>query len=57
MPKLTDTQLIILAAAAKRDDGSILPLPKKSKLQPDQVQRTLAVLLDKKLVAEQAGSH
>jgi hypothetical protein len=27
MPKLTDTQLIVLTAAAGRDDGSILPLP------------------------------
>jgi hypothetical protein len=57
MPKLTDTQLTILANAVKRDNGAVLPLPKKSKLQPDQVQRTLAVLLDKKLVAEQAASH
>jgi DNA-binding MarR family transcriptional regulator len=28
MTKLTDTQLIVLTAAAARDDGSILPLPK-----------------------------
>ena len=35
MPKLTDIQLVILAAAAKRDDGLILPLPKKLKLEPD----------------------
>ena len=27
MAKLTDTQLIVLTAAAGRDDGSILPLP------------------------------
>ncbi len=27
MTKLTDTQLVVLSAAAKRDDGSILPLP------------------------------
>jgi hypothetical protein len=27
MTKLTDTQLIVLTAAAGRDDGSILPLP------------------------------
>jgi hypothetical protein len=57
MPKLTDIQLTILANAAKRDNGAVLPLPKKSKLQPEQVQRTLAVLLDKKLVAEQAAAH
>jgi len=31
MTKLTDTQLIVLTAAAGRDDGSILPLPKSLK--------------------------
>jgi len=31
MTKLTDTQLIVLTAAAGRDDGSILPLPKSVK--------------------------
>ena len=35
MPKVTDIELVILSAAAKRDDGLILPLPKKLKLQPD----------------------
>jgi len=31
MTKLTDTQLIVLSAAAAREDGSILPLPKSLK--------------------------
>ena len=31
MTKLTDTQLIVLTAAAGRDDGSILPLPKTTR--------------------------
>ena len=35
MPKLTDTQLVILAGAAKREDGSILPLPRKVKLEAE----------------------
>jgi len=29
--KLSDTQLVVLAAAAKRDDGAILPLPESIK--------------------------
>jgi len=57
MPKLTDTQLVILASAAKRANGAVLPLPRKSKLQPEQVQNALATLLEKKLVAEVAGSQ
>jgi hypothetical protein len=57
MPKLTDTQLTILANAAKRDHGAVLPLPRKTKLQPEQVQNSLATLLEKKLVAEVAGSQ
>ena len=28
MTKLTDTQLVILSAAAGRDDRAVLPLPK-----------------------------
>lgn len=31
MPKLTDTHLVILSAAAKRDGGNLLPLPKSLK--------------------------
>jgi hypothetical protein len=56
MPKLTDTQLIILAAAAKRDDGSILPLPKKLKLEPDAASGIFEALIKKKLVAEQPAT-
>jgi Protein of unknown function (DUF3489) len=53
MPKLTDTQLVILSAAAKRDDGLILPLPKKLKLEPDTATGIFKDLIKKKLVAEQ----
>ena len=31
MTKLTDTQLVVLSAAAGREDGSVLPLPKSLK--------------------------
>jgi hypothetical protein len=52
MAKLTDTQLMILAAAASRDDGSILPLPKTSKLDRETVDGVVNDLLKRKLVAE-----
>jgi hypothetical protein len=56
MPKLTDIQLVILSAAAKRDDGLILPLPKKLKLEPDAASGIFKALIKKKLVAEQPGA-
>src|SRR6516164_8100659 len=52
MAKLTDTQLMILAAAASRDDGSILPLPRTSKLDRETADGIVNDLLKKKLVAE-----
>jgi hypothetical protein len=33
MPKLTDTQLVILSAAAQRRDRAVLPLPKSPKIK------------------------
>ena len=56
MPKLTDTQLIILTAAAKRDDGVILPLPKKLKLDSHAGATVFQDLLKKRLIAEKAAS-
>jgi hypothetical protein len=53
MPKLTDTQLVILASAAKRDDGSILPLPKKLKLDAAAAAAVFQDLIKKKMIAEQ----
>jgi hypothetical protein len=52
MAKLTATQLMILAAAANRDDGSVLPLPRKSKLDRETADGVFDDLLKKKLVAE-----
>jgi hypothetical protein len=56
MPKLTDTQLIILAAAVKRDDGAILPLPKKPKLDSPAAATVFQDLLKQGLIAETAAS-
>ncbi len=57
MPKLTDTQLVILSAAAQRDGGAVLPLPKSIKLQGGAVNHVLNSLLNKSLLAEQAAGH
>ena len=51
--KLTDTQTIILAAAAQRDDGSIHPLPKT--LKGGAVTKVTQALLRKGLIAEAPG--
>ena len=56
MPKLTDTQLIILAAAAKRDHGSILPLPKKLRLEPEAAAGIFKALITRKLAGERPAT-
>ncbi|MFM9973583.1 MAG: DUF3489 domain-containing protein [Beijerinckiaceae bacterium] len=57
MPKLTDTQLVILSTAAQRDDGAVQPLPKSLKLQGGAVSGTLKSLLKKGLLAEQPATR
>ena len=52
MPKLNDTQLVILANAAKRTDGAILPISKRLKLDQEAILRLLSGLLKKKLATE-----
>ena len=49
---LTDTQMVILSAAAQRDDGSIHPLPKT--LKGGAVSKVIGALLRKGLIAEAA---
>jgi hypothetical protein len=53
MPKLTDSQLVILSSAGQRDDGAALPLPKSLKLQGGVVDDVLKGLLKKDLLTEQ----
>ena len=48
--KLTDTQMVILSAAAGREDGSIHPLPKT--LKGGAVAKVTGALLRKGLIAE-----
>jgi hypothetical protein len=53
MPRLTDTQLVILSSAGKRDDGAVLPLPKSLKVQGGAAIGILKSLLKRGLVVEQ----
>jgi hypothetical protein len=57
MPKLTDTQLVILSTAGQREDGAALPLPKSIKLRGGAVNHVLKSLLKKRLLAEQPAGH
>ena len=52
MPKLTDTQLVILSGAARRQDGAVLPLPKSLKIKGGAVTKTLDGLRKKGLLNE-----
>ncbi len=56
MPKLTDTQLVILSAAAKRRDGTVLPLPRSLKVNKAAATTVLKSLLKKGLVAERPAA-
>ena len=56
MPKLTDTQLVLLANAANRNDGSMLPLPRKSKLDRETADNIFKDLISRKLVAERTAA-
>ena len=52
MPKLTDAQLVILSAAARREDGAALPVPKSTKLKGAALTNTLEGLCKKGLPEE-----
>ncbi len=56
MSNLTDSQLVILSAAAKRADGAVLPLPKSLKLKGSATTSVLKSLIKKGLVAEQPAT-
>ncbi len=56
MPKLTDTQLVILSAAAERDGGAVLPLPKSLKANKAAIARTIKSLINRGLVHEQPAA-
>ena len=53
MTKLTDTQLTVLTAASKREDGAILPLPKN--LKGGAATKVVDALIRKGFVERIAG--
>jgi len=52
MPKLSNTQTLLLRSAAARANFSVLPLPEECKLRGAALHRTLTSLLQHGLVAE-----
>ena len=55
MPKLSDTQAVLLAAAAAREDLSVLPPPETIRLKGAALDRTLRALAARGLIAEAAA--
>ncbi len=52
MAKLTDTELVILSAAARRENGAVLPPPKSLKIKGGAVTKMLDSLRKKGLLEE-----
>ena len=50
MTKLSDTQAVILSAAAQREDGAVLPLPETLKIKGGAVDKVLGSLKTKGLI-------
>ncbi len=57
MPKLTDTQLVILSAAARHQDRAVLPLPKSLKIKGGVAAKTLEGLRKKGLLEEKPATR
>lgn len=51
MPKLTDTQLILLSAAAQRADSSLLPAPETLAADASRIASAIAALIKRGLAA------
>lgn len=52
MTKLNDLQLVLLSAAAQRDDGSLLPPPDHLTDQVARIRKVIPPLIKRELVAE-----
>ncbi len=52
MAKLTDAQLVILSAAAQRDDGAVLPLPKTLTFNRGAAATVFNSLIKRDLITE-----
>jgi hypothetical protein len=51
-PKLNDLQLILLASAIQRDDGSILPVPENIRGQEERIRKVIPPLLRRGMIKE-----
>lgn len=56
MPRLSDVQLILLATAAAREDGSLLPPPDTMAAVDDRIAKAVVSLIKRKLAVEQEAS-
>ncbi len=56
MPKLSDSQLVILSAAARRRDDAVLPLPRSLKVNKAAATTVLKSLLKKGLLKERPAA-
>ncbi len=56
MAKFTDIQLVILSAAAQRENGAVLPLPKSLKVKGGAVTKTLEGLRKRSLLEERPAA-
>ena len=55
MPRLSDTQAILLSAAAARPDLSLLPVPDAIRLKGGALDRTVKALLDRGFITDGTG--
>ena len=53
--RLSDSQTVILATATAREDGSVLPLPATLKLRGGALDKVIAALAKRDLIAENSG--
>lgn len=57
MPKLSDTQAVLLASAAARSDLSVLPPPERLTLKGAALERTLSALNLRRRSRTSPGRH
>ena len=56
MPRLSDTQAILLSAAAARTNLNVLPVPDTIRLKGGALDRTVRALLDRGFITDGIGS-
>ncbi|HMQ94821.1 MAG TPA: DUF3489 domain-containing protein [Amaricoccus sp.] len=56
MPRLSDTQTILLTAAAARPDLRLLPVPDRIRLKGGALERTVKALFDRGFVTDGTGT-